>query len=106
MLIPSRALRKDYIISKYAERKYAKRSSESSTALHRGLLKAIRSKDIFTLLQAYAEKMDLDDPVLEPTGVSLSLLWLHQKTQIKWQMHSSGSGSAVCVQMGTWPTKH
>ncbi|XP_025071501.1 arf-GAP with SH3 domain, ANK repeat and PH domain-containing protein 1-like [Alligator sinensis] len=62
------ALRKDYIISKYAERKYAKRSSESSTALHRGLQKAIMSKDIFTLLQAYAEKMDLDEPVLEPTG--------------------------------------
>ncbi|XP_015151742.2 arf-GAP with SH3 domain, ANK repeat and PH domain-containing protein 1 isoform X2 [Gallus gallus] len=54
------ALRKEFIISKYAEKKYAKRSP---AAQHPSLPEAVKSKDIFTLLQAYAENMDLSKPV-------------------------------------------
>ncbi|XP_026512627.1 arf-GAP with SH3 domain, ANK repeat and PH domain-containing protein 2-like [Terrapene carolina triunguis] len=60
------ALRKDFIISKYVERKYAKRSSRSPAAQRRELQEAIRWKDLFALLQAYAEKVDLSELVLEP----------------------------------------
>ncbi|CAM4549495.1 arf-GAP with SH3 domain, ANK repeat and PH domain-containing protein 1-like [Lepidochelys kempii] len=60
------ALRKDFIISKYVERKYAKRRSRSPAAQRQELQEAIRWKDLFTLLQAYAEKVDLSEPVLEP----------------------------------------
>jgi len=59
-LISARALRKEFIISKYAEKKYAKRSP---AAQHPSLPEAVKSKDIFTLLQAYAENMDLSKPV-------------------------------------------
>ncbi|XP_075757542.1 arf-GAP with SH3 domain, ANK repeat and PH domain-containing protein 1-like isoform X2 [Pelodiscus sinensis] len=60
------ALRKDFIISKYMERKYAQRKARSPAAHSQGLQEAIRWKDIFALLQAYAEKVDLSEPVLEP----------------------------------------
>ncbi|XP_077688157.1 arf-GAP with SH3 domain, ANK repeat and PH domain-containing protein 1-like isoform X2 [Eretmochelys imbricata] len=60
------ALRKDFIISKYVERKYAKRRSRNPAAQRQELQEAIRWKDLFTLLQAYAEKVDLSEPVLEP----------------------------------------
>ncbi|XP_043352071.1 arf-GAP with SH3 domain, ANK repeat and PH domain-containing protein 1-like isoform X3 [Dermochelys coriacea] len=60
------ALRKDFIISKYVKRKYAKRSSRSPAAQRQELQEAIRWRDLFALLQAYAEKVDLSEPVLEP----------------------------------------
>ncbi|XP_025913279.1 arf-GAP with SH3 domain, ANK repeat and PH domain-containing protein 2-like isoform X2 [Apteryx rowi] len=57
------AFRKNFIISKYVEKKYAKRSP----AAHRpGLPEAVMYKDIFSLLQAYAENVDLSKPVLAP----------------------------------------
>ncbi|NWR91589.1 ASAP1 protein, partial [Furnarius figulus] len=57
------AFRKNFIISKYVEKKYAKRSPavQSST-----LPRAVKDKDIFALLQAYAENVDLSEPVLAP----------------------------------------
>ncbi|XP_067402982.1 arf-GAP with SH3 domain, ANK repeat and PH domain-containing protein 2-like [Emydura macquarii macquarii] len=61
------ALRKDFIISKYVERKYAKRSAGSPAAQHQELQEAVRWKDVFALLQAYAEKVDFSEPLLEPT---------------------------------------
>ncbi|XP_072206561.1 arf-GAP with SH3 domain, ANK repeat and PH domain-containing protein 1-like isoform X2 [Excalfactoria chinensis] len=54
------ALRKEFIISKYVGKKYAKRSP---AAQHLNLPEAVKGKDIFTLLQAYAENMDLSKPV-------------------------------------------
>uniref|UniRef100_A0A8C2UBF9 Arf-GAP with SH3 domain, ANK repeat and PH domain-containing protein 1-like n=1 Tax=Coturnix japonica TaxID=93934 RepID=A0A8C2UBF9_COTJA len=54
------ALRKEFIISKYVEKKYAKRST---AAQHLSLPEAVKGKDIFTLLQAYAENVDLSKPV-------------------------------------------
>uniref|UniRef100_A0A8C4JQQ8 ASAP1 protein n=1 Tax=Dromaius novaehollandiae TaxID=8790 RepID=A0A8C4JQQ8_DRONO len=57
------AFRKNFIISKYVEKKYAKRSP---AAHHPGLPDAVMYKDIFSLLQAYAENVDLSKPVLAP----------------------------------------
>ncbi|OXB56238.1 hypothetical protein ASZ78_011139 [Callipepla squamata] len=54
------ALRKEFIVSKYVEKKYAKKSPADQCP---SLPEAVRSKDIFTLLQAYAENMDLSKPV-------------------------------------------
>ncbi|XP_044303442.1 arf-GAP with SH3 domain, ANK repeat and PH domain-containing protein 2-like isoform X2 [Varanus komodoensis] len=59
-------LRKDFIISKYVEKKYVARRMMGSPADRlRGLQKAVRERDIFVLLQAYAEKVDLSEPLLE-----------------------------------------
>ncbi|XP_063153362.1 arf-GAP with SH3 domain, ANK repeat and PH domain-containing protein 2-like isoform X2 [Candoia aspera] len=61
-------LRKDFIISKYVDRKYVvPRIMRSPVAKLKNLENAVREKDIFILLQAYAEKMDLSEPVLEFT---------------------------------------
>ncbi|XP_014816661.1 PREDICTED: arf-GAP with SH3 domain, ANK repeat and PH domain-containing protein 2-like isoform X2 [Calidris pugnax] len=55
--------RKNFIISKYVEKKYVKRSP---TAQCSSLPEAVKDKDIFSLLQAYAENVDLSEPVLAP----------------------------------------
>uniref|UniRef100_A0A8C3XRP3 Un-named sa1614 n=1 Tax=Chelydra serpentina TaxID=8475 RepID=A0A8C3XRP3_CHESE len=65
-VVSQEVLRKDFIISKYVERKYTKRSSRSPAAQRQELQEAIRWRDLFALLQAYAEKVDLSEPVLEP----------------------------------------
>ncbi|NXP46421.1 ASAP1 protein, partial [Heliornis fulica] len=57
------AFRKNFIISKYVKKKYAK---SSPVAQCLSLPGAIKDKDIFTLLQAYAGNMDLSEPVLSP----------------------------------------
>ncbi|XP_075294899.1 arf-GAP with SH3 domain, ANK repeat and PH domain-containing protein 1-like [Opisthocomus hoazin] len=57
------AFRKNFIISKYIEKKYAKRSAAARCP---GLPEAVKDKDIFSLLQAYAENVDLSEPVLAP----------------------------------------
>ncbi|NWR56646.1 ASAP1 protein, partial [Bucorvus abyssinicus] len=57
------AFRKDFIVSKYVEKKYAKRSPAAQCS---GLPEAVKQKDILTLLQAYAENVDLSKPVLAP----------------------------------------
>ncbi|XP_028590604.2 arf-GAP with SH3 domain, ANK repeat and PH domain-containing protein 1-like isoform X3 [Podarcis muralis] len=60
------ALRKDFIISKYVDRKYvAQRTTESPAARLKDLQDAVKDKDIFILLQAYAEKVDLNQALLE-----------------------------------------
>ncbi|XP_063000670.1 arf-GAP with SH3 domain, ANK repeat and PH domain-containing protein 2-like [Elgaria multicarinata webbii] len=56
--------RKDFIISKYVDRKYvARRNTWSPAARLKELQDAIRGKDIFVLLQAHAEKVDLSEPL-------------------------------------------
>ncbi|XP_053937216.1 arf-GAP with SH3 domain, ANK repeat and PH domain-containing protein 1-like isoform X2 [Cuculus canorus] len=57
------AFRKTFIISKYVEKKYTKRSSVSWCS---SLPEAVKAKDIFSLLQAYAENVDLSETVLSP----------------------------------------
>ncbi|NXV79687.1 ASAP1 protein, partial [Atlantisia rogersi] len=57
------AFRKNFIISKYVKKKYAKRSPAAQCL---SLPEAVKDKDIFSLLQAYAENVDLSEPVLSP----------------------------------------
>lgn len=72
ILFHSRALRKDFIISKYVDRKYAgQKITGSSTARLKELQDAVKGKDIFVLLQAYAEKIDLSERLLESKEVRL-----------------------------------
>ncbi|NXA09099.1 ASAP1 protein, partial [Sapayoa aenigma] len=57
------AFRKNFIISKYVEKKYAKRSPAVQCSVLPG---AVKDRDIFSLLQAYADNVDLSEPVLAP----------------------------------------
>ncbi|XP_009694632.1 PREDICTED: arf-GAP with SH3 domain, ANK repeat and PH domain-containing protein 2-like [Cariama cristata] len=57
------AFRKNFIISKYVKKKYAKKSSAAQCS---SLPEAVKDKDILSLLQAYAENVDLSEPVPTP----------------------------------------
>ncbi|XP_010294011.1 PREDICTED: arf-GAP with SH3 domain, ANK repeat and PH domain-containing protein 1, partial [Phaethon lepturus] len=50
-------------ISKYVEKKYAKKIPAAQWS---GLAEAVKDKDVFSLLQAYVENVDLSEPVLAP----------------------------------------
>ncbi|XP_044118044.1 arf-GAP with SH3 domain, ANK repeat and PH domain-containing protein 2 isoform X3 [Neovison vison] len=55
--------RKDYITAKYIERRYArKRRADSAAKLH-SLCEAVKTRDIFGLLQAYADGVDLTEKI-------------------------------------------
>uniref|UniRef100_A0A452QUB9 ArfGAP with SH3 domain, ankyrin repeat and PH domain 2 n=1 Tax=Ursus americanus TaxID=9643 RepID=A0A452QUB9_URSAM len=55
--------RKDYITAKYIERRYArKRHADNATKLH-SLCEAVKTRDIFGLLQAYADGVDLTEKI-------------------------------------------
>ncbi|KAG8512405.1 Arf-GAP with SH3 domain, ANK repeat and PH domain-containing protein 2, partial [Galemys pyrenaicus] len=55
--------RKDYITAKYMERKYArKRHADHAAKLH-GLCEAVKTRDVFGLLQAYADGVDLTEKI-------------------------------------------
>ncbi|XP_018121416.1 arf-GAP with SH3 domain, ANK repeat and PH domain-containing protein 2 isoform X2 [Xenopus laevis] len=55
--------RKDYITTKYIERKYARRKYHDSASKLHGLCDAIKSRDIFALLQLHAEGLDLTETI-------------------------------------------
>ncbi|XP_043944936.1 arf-GAP with SH3 domain, ANK repeat and PH domain-containing protein 2-like [Protopterus annectens] len=56
-------LRKGYIINKYIEWQYTKKSGTSAESWLKDIQDAVRLKEIFTLIQAYAEKVDLAAPL-------------------------------------------
>ncbi|XP_048027768.1 arf-GAP with SH3 domain, ANK repeat and PH domain-containing protein 2 isoform X1 [Megalobrama amblycephala] len=57
------AVRKDFILSKYMEWQFAQRSSGSPETKRKYLQDAVRSRDVFSLLQLYAERTDLSQPL-------------------------------------------
>uniref|UniRef100_A0A2K6LFT2 ArfGAP with SH3 domain, ankyrin repeat and PH domain 2 n=1 Tax=Rhinopithecus bieti TaxID=61621 RepID=A0A2K6LFT2_RHIBE len=55
--------RKDYITAKYIERRYAgKKHADNAAKLH-SLCEAVKTRDIFGLLQAYADGVDLTEKI-------------------------------------------
>lgn len=60
-----RNARKEYIVAKYAERRYVLRREKSDPGR---LYDAARSRDLVSLLQLYAEGTDLAKPLALPEG--------------------------------------
>nr|XP_023695117.1 arf-GAP with SH3 domain, ANK repeat and PH domain-containing protein 2 isoform X1 [Paramormyrops kingsleyae] len=55
--------RKDFITAKYTERRFArKRHADPGSRLH-ALCEAVKARDIFSLIQVYAEGVDLMEPI-------------------------------------------
>ncbi|XP_067904739.1 arf-GAP with SH3 domain, ANK repeat and PH domain-containing protein 1 isoform X2 [Heterodontus francisci] len=54
-------MRKDYIVSKYVDRQYVKQNNSTPVAKLNDLYIAVKYKDIFALIQAYAEKVNLSE---------------------------------------------
>ncbi|XP_016054675.1 PREDICTED: arf-GAP with SH3 domain, ANK repeat and PH domain-containing protein 2 [Miniopterus natalensis] len=55
--------RKDYITAKYIERRYARKKHADSGAKLHSLCEAVKTRDIFGLLQAYADGVDLTEKI-------------------------------------------
>lgn len=64
-----RLVRKEFILAKYIEGQFAKRSVASTDTLRRRLQEAVHARDIFSLLQLYTEKLDLSLPLPSPLQV-------------------------------------
>uniref|UniRef100_A0A087YHQ2 Un-named sa1614 n=1 Tax=Poecilia formosa TaxID=48698 RepID=A0A087YHQ2_POEFO len=55
--------RKDFILSKYQDVHFVRRFSSSSAALRLGLQEATKSCDIYSLIQLYAQRAELSQPL-------------------------------------------
>lgn len=78
----TRNARKEYIVAKYAERRYVVHREEADSGR---LYDAVRSRDLTALLQLYAEGGDLSKPLTLPDGqvviAATEWLSLHASTQ-------------------------
>lgn len=61
-----RQMRKDYITAKYTEKRFARRKCTDAASRLRALYEAIRNRDILSLIQVYAEGVDLMDAIPQP----------------------------------------
>ncbi|XP_034015257.1 arf-GAP with SH3 domain, ANK repeat and PH domain-containing protein 2a isoform X2 [Thalassophryne amazonica] len=55
--------RKDFITAKYIEKRFARKKCPDSTSRLHTLCEAVKARDIFTLIQVYAEGVDLMEPI-------------------------------------------
>uniref|UniRef100_A0A8C6L6U1 ArfGAP with SH3 domain, ankyrin repeat and PH domain 3 n=1 Tax=Nothobranchius furzeri TaxID=105023 RepID=A0A8C6L6U1_NOTFU len=72
--------RKAYIVAKYAERRYVLRKEEASPCR---LYEAVRSRDLVSLLQLYAEGADLAKPLTLPEGQGIKETALHLAVRLE-----------------------
>ncbi|XP_072259748.1 arf-GAP with SH3 domain, ANK repeat and PH domain-containing protein 1-like isoform X1 [Pyxicephalus adspersus] len=93
------AQRKDFINSKYVHWLYTKRSNTHPVARLLELQEAVQFKDVYALIQAYAEKVDLTEPIPQPaqeageTILHLAVL-LSDRTSlhiVDFLVHNSGN---------------
>lgn len=84
-LLPfTRQTRKDFITSKYIEKRFARKKGADAAARLHTLCEAVKARDIFSLIQVYAEGLDLMEPiplanghVTEPSSSGFPPLVLH-----------------------------
>ncbi|XP_054470039.1 arf-GAP with SH3 domain, ANK repeat and PH domain-containing protein 3 [Anoplopoma fimbria] len=72
--------RKEYIVAKYAERRYVLRREEADPGR---LYDAVRSRDLTSLLQLYAEGADVSKPLTLPDGQGIKETALHLAVRLE-----------------------
>uniref|UniRef100_A0A674P7T0 ArfGAP with SH3 domain, ankyrin repeat and PH domain 3 n=1 Tax=Takifugu rubripes TaxID=31033 RepID=A0A674P7T0_TAKRU len=72
--------RKEYIVAKYAERRYVMRREEADPSR---LYDTVRSRDLTSLLQLYAEGADLSKPLVLPDGQGVKETALHLAVRLE-----------------------
>uniref|UniRef100_A0A673C288 Arf-GAP with SH3 domain, ANK repeat and PH domain-containing protein 3-like n=1 Tax=Sphaeramia orbicularis TaxID=375764 RepID=A0A673C288_9TELE len=72
--------RKEYIVAKYAERRYVIRREETDPSR---LFDAVRSRDLTSLLQLYAEGADLAKPLTPSDGQGIKETALHLAVRLE-----------------------
>ncbi|CAJ1073442.1 arf-GAP with SH3 domain%2C ANK repeat and PH domain-containing protein 3 isoform X1 [Xyrichtys novacula] len=72
--------RKEYIVAKYAERRYVLRREEADPGR---LYDAVRSRDITSLLQLFAEGAEISKPLTLPDGQGIKETALHLAVRLE-----------------------
>uniref|UniRef100_UPI0037E8FBA5 arf-GAP with SH3 domain, ANK repeat and PH domain-containing protein 3 n=1 Tax=Semicossyphus pulcher TaxID=241346 RepID=UPI0037E8FBA5 len=72
--------RKEYIVAKYAERRFVLRREEADPGR---LFEAVRNRDLTSLLQLYAEGADLSKPLTLPDGQGIKETALHLAVRLE-----------------------
>lgn len=67
-----RTVRKEFINAKYVDHKFARKTCTSSAAKTIELCEAVKSRDLLSLIQVYAEGVELMEPLPEGGQVSLT----------------------------------
>lgn len=75
-------MRKEFITAKYVDHKYARKTCTSAAAKMIELFEAVQSRDLLSLIQVYAEGVELMEPLPEagqvrPTQRSHGYLSVH-----------------------------
>lgn len=63
-------MRKEFINAKYVDHKYARKTCTSASAKMIDLFEAVQSRDLLSLIQVYAEGVELMEPLPEVGPVS------------------------------------
>lgn len=63
-------MRKEFINAKYVDHKYARKTCMSAAAKMIELFEAVQSRDLLSLIQVYAEGVELMEPLPEVGQVS------------------------------------
>lgn len=63
LVFSPRQARKDFITAKYTEKRFAKKKCPDATSRLHTLCDAVKARDIFSLIQVYAEGVDLMEPI-------------------------------------------
>uniref|UniRef100_A0A8C1MWL2 ArfGAP with SH3 domain, ankyrin repeat and PH domain 2b n=1 Tax=Cyprinus carpio TaxID=7962 RepID=A0A8C1MWL2_CYPCA len=61
-------VRKDFITAKYTEKRFVQKKYAENAARVRALCEAVKSRDIFSLIQVYAEGLDLMETIQQEPG--------------------------------------
>uniref|UniRef100_A0A8C1UDR3 ArfGAP with SH3 domain, ankyrin repeat and PH domain 2b n=1 Tax=Cyprinus carpio TaxID=7962 RepID=A0A8C1UDR3_CYPCA len=61
-------VRKDFITAKYTEKRFVQKKYAENAARVRALCEAVKSRDIFSLIQVYAEGVDLMETIQQEPG--------------------------------------
>ncbi|XP_076013443.1 arf-GAP with SH3 domain, ANK repeat and PH domain-containing protein 3 isoform X2 [Genypterus blacodes] len=72
--------RKEYIVAKYAERRYVTHREETDPSR---LYDAVRSRDLTSLLQLYSERADISKPLTLPDGQDTKETALHLAVRLE-----------------------
>uniref|UniRef100_H3BVU4 ArfGAP with SH3 domain, ankyrin repeat and PH domain 2a n=1 Tax=Tetraodon nigroviridis TaxID=99883 RepID=H3BVU4_TETNG len=70
-------VRKDFITAKYTEKRFARKKCPDTTSRLHTLCDAVKARDIFSLIQVYAEGVDLMEPIPLANGHELGETALH-----------------------------
>uniref|UniRef100_A0A671YR54 ArfGAP with SH3 domain, ankyrin repeat and PH domain 2a n=1 Tax=Sparus aurata TaxID=8175 RepID=A0A671YR54_SPAAU len=75
--------RKDFITAKYTEKRYARKKCPDSTSRLHTLCDAVKARDIFSLVQVYAEGVDLMEPIPLANGHEQGETALHLAVRLQ-----------------------